>query len=129
MQKSINLDQNYALMIYQVLNYTEKNKMNKSSRLTELIQTLVTARKNQKLSQSNLAERASMKQGNLSRIENGQSDLRTGNLIEIARSLSLEVMLIPTQYVPMVSALIKGTNDNITAVPAYGQRFSNDGED
>jgi DNA-binding Xre family transcriptional regulator len=41
---------------------------------------------------------------NLSRIENGK-DLRVSTLLDIARTLGLEPMLVPKMYVPSVRAL------------------------
>jgi hypothetical protein len=42
---------------------------------------------------------------NLSRIENGK-DLRVSTLLDIARTLGLEPMLVPKMYVPSVRALL-----------------------
>lgn len=47
-----------------------------------------------------------MLQTNYSKIERGKTDPRFTTLLEIARSLSLELMLVPTELVGVVNALV-----------------------
>lgn len=91
----------------------------KQPRVYPLIKKIIAARKAQGLSQAELARQVGIKQGNLSRIESGQSDLRTGSLIELARVLNWELMLIPKQYTQAVTALTSGTSEDQTTIPAY----------
>lgn len=71
-----------------------------------LIDGLKTAREKKALSQRALSRKIGVPQSRLSKIENGAVDLRTSNLLELARVLDLEVMLIPRQLVPAVKSLI-----------------------
>lgn len=63
------------------------------------------ARKKMGLSQRALGTKVGLPQSHISRIENGEVDLQASNLIEIARSLDLELMLIPRNLVMTVEAL------------------------
>ncbi len=90
-------------------------------RIDTLIQALVDARKRRKISQMELAKRTGIGQGNLSRIENKQADPLTGNLVELARALDLELMLIPKQYVPAILAFTTDSGEDASEIPAYGQ--------
>jgi hypothetical protein len=46
-----------------------------------------------------------MSGANLSRIEHG-ADLRVSTLLEVARALQLEPLLVPKEYLPAVRALL-----------------------
>ncbi len=92
----------------------------KQPRAYPLILKIVDARKARRLSQAELARRVGIKQGNLSRIESGQSDIRVGSLVELARVLNFELMLIPKQYVPAVTSMVSGTSKDAATTPAYG---------
>jgi hypothetical protein len=48
-----------------------------------------------------------MPQSQIARIESGASDMRVSTLVEIARALDLEPMLIPKHLVPAVSYMIQ----------------------
>jgi len=74
-----------------------------------LTDALRAARENKGQSQRALGSKVGVSQGRLSKIENAAVDLRTSNLLEIARALELEVMLIPRPLVPAVTSLIRRT--------------------
>jgi predicted transcriptional regulator len=57
------------------------------------------------LTQDALAKRAGVIQTNYSKIELGKTDPRFSTLQEIARALSLELMLVPAELVDTVKAL------------------------
>jgi transcriptional regulator with XRE-family HTH domain len=63
------------------------------------------AREAKGLSQRALAERVGIPQGHISRIENANVDLQASSLIQIARALDLELMLIPRNALPAIEAL------------------------
>lgn len=46
-----------------------------------------------------------MPQSNYSKIELGKVDLRTSTLMDIARALDLELLLVPKELVPVVQSL------------------------
>lgn len=66
---------------------------------------LKRARIRKALSQQELARRVNLPQAHISKIERGLVDLQTSTLIEIGRTLELELMLIPIYQVPIVQAL------------------------
>jgi transcriptional regulator with XRE-family HTH domain len=57
------------------------------------------------LTQHDVAKLSGLLQTNYSKIEQGKTDPRLSTLQEIARALSLELMLIPTESVDVVQAL------------------------
>jgi len=67
---------------------------------------LAEARERAGLSQTELARRLAVSGANLSRIEHG-SDLRVSTLLEIARELQLEPMLVPKSLAPAVRAMLE----------------------
>lgn len=75
--------------------------------INELIKALKSTRKNKGYSQRAFSKIAGMPQSRLSRIESGKIDLRTSNLLELARTLDLELILIPRHSVPAVKSLIR----------------------
>jgi transcriptional regulator with XRE-family HTH domain len=73
--------------------------------ILELTGKLRAAREKKGVSQRAFGRSIGMPQSRLSRIENGVIDLQTSHLLELARALELEVMLVPRQLVPMVDSL------------------------
>ena len=71
----------------------------------ELASSLASARRAKGLTQAVLGARLGLPQSHISTIERGKTDLRLSSLINLARLLELEIMLIPRQYVPAVRSL------------------------
>ena len=88
-----------------------------------LAQVLKEARTLKHLSQRALSSRVGIPQAQISKIENAAVDLRVSTLIELARTLGLELMLVPRKHVPVVEAWIKVSEssgaDIKVARPAY----------
>ncbi|MFN2527825.1 MAG: helix-turn-helix domain-containing protein [Candidatus Baltobacteraceae bacterium] len=57
-------------------------------------------------SQAEVASQAGTPQSNLSAIENGKVDPRLSTLQDIGRALGLELVLVPTEALPAVRALV-----------------------
>lgn len=72
-----------------------------------ITRALKHAREVQALSQRMLGTQAGVPQGHISKIENGAVDLRISSLVELARVLGLEVMLVPRKSVTAVQALVR----------------------
>jgi transcriptional regulator with XRE-family HTH domain len=68
---------------------------------------LKAARQDKGLSQRALSALTGLTQAHISKIENGAVDLRLSNLIELARVLELEVVLVPRRAVPAVRSLAR----------------------
>lgn len=84
-----------------------------------LANALKAARAGKKLSQRGLSKATGMPQAQISKIENAAVDLKASSLIELARALDLEVMLVPRKQVPAVKSIIRlsATSGNHTVPP------------
>jgi len=60
------------------------------------------------LSQRAVASLADLTQSRYSAIELGKIDPRASTLVEIARALDLELMLVPKEVVPVVESVLAG---------------------
>ncbi len=89
-----------------------------------LVAGLKQAREVKGLSQRALGAKIAMPQSHISQIESGKVDLQASSLIEFARALDLEVMLVPRRLVPAVEAL---SRPGSRTLPAY--RLSDGDED
>ena len=69
--------------------------------------TLKNARERKGLSQRALSAKIGLTQAHISKIENAAVDIQLSNLLELARALDLEVMLVPRKAVPAVQGLIR----------------------
>lgn len=78
---------------------------------------LARERERQGISQAALARTLGVSAANLSRIEHG-ADLRVSTLIEIARALGLEPMLVPKEAVGAVRSVI----DDVVSEPRQRER-------
>lgn len=87
---------------------------------TALGRILAGARERLGMSQSELARRLGVSGANLSRIEHG-TNLRVSTLLEIARALQLEPMLVPKASVPSVRALLDDLQRPHDAPPERGR--------
>ena len=95
--------------------------------LDHIIDALKTAREVQGLSQRDLCARSGVPQSHISKIENGAVDLRASSLVELARVLDLELVLVPRRGVPAVRSIIRGftqghrgsAGSRLSVPPAY----------
>ena len=85
---------------------------------------LKTARESKGLSQRQLSAKSNVPQGHISKIENGNVDLRLSSLVAIARVLDLELALIPRKAVAAVTSIVRSATtgdkpNNEPPRPAY----------
>jgi len=73
-----------------------------------IAKALRTARKQKGLSQRILSEQSGATQSQISRFENGALDARLSTVIDIARVLDLELMLVPKKWIPAVRSITRG---------------------
>ena len=76
--------------------------------MSPLSQQLHDARKAQKLTQAQLGERLGWAQTRVSTIESGRVDPRLSGVVQMARVVDHELMLVPRAMVPAVSAMLAG---------------------
>jgi transcriptional regulator with XRE-family HTH domain len=81
-----------------------------------LSEGLKKARKKRKLSQRDLSVKTGITQAQISKFENGVTDLQATSLIELARGLGLELMLVPRELVRTFEVLQRKESH---ATPAY----------
>jgi transcriptional regulator with XRE-family HTH domain len=83
--------------------------------LEEIAKELKQARDNKGLSQRALSSLADVPQSHLSKVENGNVDIRLSSLIQIARALDLEVKLVPKKALPAVETVVRSTSKQTQA--------------
>lgn len=88
-----------------------------SNPLLEVGSVLKAARKDLRLTQEQVADMAGISRPRYREIEVGSAAARVTTLINIARALGLELMLIPKAIAPAVDALLKphGDEDDLPA--------------
>ncbi len=77
----------------------------------EIAGTLKVARQSKQLSQRELSDRVGLAQSHISKIENAMVDLQVSNLIELARALELELLLVPRKVLPAVQSLVRTSKE------------------
>ena len=77
-----------------------------------IAQNLRQARLQKGWSQRDLSRKAAIPQAHISRIESGGVDLRVSTLMELAKRLDLELVLVPRSSLPAVEALIREAEAN-----------------
>jgi transcriptional regulator with XRE-family HTH domain len=75
----------------------------------KITSTLREARENKGLSQRELSTKSGVPQGHISKIENGDVDLRASSLVALARVLEMELLLVPRKAVPAVKSIIRSS--------------------
>ena len=95
--------------------------------LAAISNSLKKARLTKGLSQRALSAAAGIPQSHISKIEAGAVDLRLSSLIELARTLDLELALIPRSHVPAVRSLVRMGEADQEPRPAYRLDEGDDG--
>ena len=92
----------------------------------QILKSLREARQKKGLSQRALSARSGVPQSHISKIEQGNVDLRVSSLIALARVLDLELALVPKKTVPAVKSIVRNAlahqmpaQDNTPSSPAY----------
>ncbi len=77
-------------------------------------------RRSRSVGQQALAAKLGISGPNLSRIEHG-ADFRVSTLLDLARALKLEPILVPKEHVPAVRAILGATGTEDDAPPERGR--------
>ena len=93
-----------------------------------LSKALKAARERKQLSQRGLGKAVGMPQAQISRIENAAVDMQASTLIELARALDLEVMLVPRTHVPAVKHVIAATEHEAGEMASPRPVYALDGD-
>lgn len=90
-----------------------------------IIEQLKAARLAQNITQSEMAERLGTTQGHISMIEARKVDPRLSNVVEIARLLDQEPILVPRAYLPAIRCLLSSSSIPLSDLDS-GERDSTD---
>lgn len=104
------------------------NVNDSSKPLLEIGSLLKAARKDLQLTQEQVADMAGISRPRYREIEVGSAAARVTTLINIARALGLELMLIPKAIAPAVDALLKPHDDD-DDLPAFVVSLESDDHD
>ena len=85
--------------------------------IADIAKKLQAARKAKGLTQAELGAKMGLPQSHISQIEAGRVDIRASSLLEMARLLDLEPMLIPRALTPAVRGII--SSDGEALQPAW----------
>ncbi len=88
-----------------------QNKTSKRYGLGSLTEAIRQARLAKGWSQRDLSARAHLTQAQISRIENGEVDMQVSTLIELARSLDLDLQLVPRNALVAVEAAVRSAEE------------------
>ncbi len=88
-----------------------QNKISKRYGLESLTEAVRQARLAKGWSQRELSARAHLTQAQISRIENGEVDLQVSTLLELARSLDLDLRLVPRSAITAVEAAVRSAEE------------------
>ncbi|MFC3034317.1 helix-turn-helix domain-containing protein [Pseudoalteromonas fenneropenaei] len=99
--------------------------------LDPLVESLRDARRSKSLSQRELSTLAGVPQSHISKIESGHVDLRLSSLIELARILDLELVIVPKKSLPAIQSIVRTANkhndEHESPTPAY--RLDGEGDE
>jgi HTH-type transcriptional regulator / antitoxin HipB len=78
---------------------------------------LARERRRRHLTQADLAKLMGRDQTYIARVEGGKRDPRWATVLDFARALDLEPMLIPRSWVPAVTTIVQGGSDQSNEAP------------
>jgi transcriptional regulator with XRE-family HTH domain len=78
-----------------------------SAGIDEIAASIHAARQAKALTQKELGQRVGLPQSHISKIEKGAVNLQLSSLVEIARALDLEVILVPRKALPAVEGAVR----------------------
>jgi HTH-type transcriptional regulator/antitoxin HipB len=84
----------------------------------QIAEMLIAARRRAGLSQRALGAKVGVAQSHISKIERAAIDPQVSSLMELARALGLELMLVPAPLVPAVQALGREANPDPRRMPS-----------
>lgn len=92
-----------------------------------ITESIKAARKKRGMSQRTLSSKTGIQQSHISKIEKGLIDLQISSLIEIARALDLELVLVSRSNLSAIQAINSLSSETSKSIPAY--QLPNEEED
>ncbi len=83
-----------------------------------ITQQLRTTREARKMSQRELSARSGLTQSHISQIERGTMEPGLSSLVDVARSLDLEIVLAPKKLMPAIRNILDSTSTSNDIVPS-----------
>jgi transcriptional regulator with XRE-family HTH domain len=84
-----------------------------SAGIEEIAASIREARIAKAMTQKELGQRVGLPQSHISKIEKGAVDLKLSSLVEIARALELEFMLVPRKALPAVEGTVRAHGTSV----------------
>lgn len=78
--------------------------------MNALLKQLKIARQEKELKQSGFGKKLGLPQSHISRIERGETDPRLSTVVDMARIVDRELILVPRKLVPVIRSMIEGGN-------------------
>lgn len=75
--------------------------------MSSVIAALSSQRKALEMTQAQLAERSGMNRMSVQKIESGQTDPRLSSIMELARTMGLELLVVPSALRPELDAFVR----------------------
>lgn len=88
-----------------------QDKVSKRYSLAPFAETIRQARRQKGWTQRDLSARSRMPQAQISRFENGEVDPQVSTLVELARTLDLELQLVPRSAITAVEAAVRSAEE------------------
>jgi transcriptional regulator with XRE-family HTH domain len=79
--------------------------------MNSILKQLKIARQKKGLKQSELGNKLGLPQSHISKIEREETDPRLSTVVDMARVVDREILLIPRRLVPAIRAMIEGGHD------------------
>ena len=79
--------------------------------MNSILKQLKTARQKKGLKQSEFGNKLGLPQSHISKIERGETDPRLSTVVDMARIVDRELILVPRRLAPAIRPIIEGGHD------------------
>ena len=79
--------------------------------MNSILKQLKIARQEKGLKQSEFGNKLGLPQSHISKIERGETDPRLSTVVDMARIVDRELILVPRRLAPAIRPMIEGGND------------------
>lgn len=92
--------------------------------MSSVIAMLCSQRKALKMTQAQLAQRSGMSRMSVQKIESGQTDPRLSSIMELARAMGLELLVVPSELRPELEAFVRAGGRYVGQPPGVSAPLS-----
>jgi len=79
--------------------------------MNSILKQLKIARQEKGLKQSEFGKKIGLPQSHVSKIERGETDPRLSTVVDMARIVDRELILVPRRLVPVIRSMMEGGNN------------------